>query len=78
MPSPGAAAVAVLALLRAYKILISPLFAGCCRFQPSCADYMSEAVRSHGAGVGVYLGLRRLARCHPFGGFGIDPVPHKH
>jgi putative membrane protein insertion efficiency factor len=78
MPSPGAAAVAVLALLRTYKILISPLFAGCCRFQPSCADYMSEAVRSRGAAVGVYLGLRRLARCHPFGGFGIDPVPHKH
>jgi uncharacterized protein len=74
---PGAAAVAALALLRAYKILISPLFAGSCRFQPSCSDYMSEAVRTHGACVGIYLGLRRLVRCHPFGGFGIDPVPHK-
>jgi putative membrane protein insertion efficiency factor len=77
MPSPGAAGAAVLALLRAYKILISPLFAGCCRFQPSCSDYMSEAVLAHGARVGIYLGLRRLIRCHPFGGFGIDPVPHK-
>jgi putative membrane protein insertion efficiency factor len=78
MPSPGVAVAAVLALLRAYKVLISPLFAGCCRFQPSCSDYMSEAVRAHGASVGIYLGLRRLVRCHPFGGFGIDPVPHKH
>jgi putative component of membrane protein insertase Oxa1/YidC/SpoIIIJ protein YidD len=39
---------------------------------------MSDAIRSHGAPIGIYLGLRRLARCHPLGGFGIDPVPHKH
>jgi putative membrane protein insertion efficiency factor len=78
MPSPGPAGAVVLALLRAYKILISPLFAGSCRFQPSCSDYMSDAIRSHGAPIGIYLGLRRLARCHPLGGFGIDPVPHKH
>lgn len=78
MPLPGVAGAAVLALLRTYKILISPLFAGCCRYQPSCSDYMSEAVRAHGACVGICLGLRRLVRCHPFGGFGIDPVPHKH
>jgi putative membrane protein insertion efficiency factor len=65
----------VLALLRAYKLLISPLFTGCCRYQPSCADYMAEAVRVHGAARGVWLGLARLARCHPFGGHGFDPVP---
>jgi putative membrane protein insertion efficiency factor len=65
----------VLALLRAYKLLISPFFAGSCRFYPSCADYMKEAVLIHGAGRGVWLGLRRLARCHPFGGHGVDPVP---
>ena len=65
----------VLAALRAYKILISPLFTGCCRYQPSCADYMAEAVSVHGALKGVAFGLRRLSRCHPFGGHGLDPVP---
>lgn len=70
-------AAAVLALLRAYKVLLSPLFAGSCRFQPSCADYMTEAVRRHGAARGVWLGVRRLSRCHPLGGHGLDPVPHR-
>jgi putative membrane protein insertion efficiency factor len=73
----GPAAAVVLGLLRAYKILLSPLFTGSCRFQPSCADYMAEAVRRHGAARGVWLGARRLARCHPFGGHGLDPVPHR-
>jgi putative membrane protein insertion efficiency factor len=69
-------AAAVLLLLRAYKLLISPLiFAGTCRFTPSCSDYMSDAVRTHGAARGVWLGLRRLGRCHPLGGHGFDPVP---
>lgn len=74
---PGVAAVGVLALLSAYKLLLSPLCAGSCRFQPSCADYMADAVHAHGARRGVLLGLRRLARCHPFGGHGFDPVPEK-
>ncbi len=65
----------VLALLRGYKILISPLFTGCCRFEPSCSDYMSEAVTLHGATRGVWLGIRRLVRCLPFRGHGFDPVP---
>jgi len=72
-----AAAALVLSLLRVYKILLSPLFTGSCRFQPSCSDYMAEAVRTHGAVRGVLKGLRRLARCHPFGGHGIDPVPNR-
>jgi hypothetical protein len=72
---PGAGAVAVLALLSAYKVLLSPLFVGSCRFEPSCADYMAGAVRAHGAARGSWLGLRRLARCHPFGSHGFDPVP---
>ena len=65
----------VLGLLRGYKILISLLFTGSCRFQPSCADYMSEAVRLHGVGRGAWLGIVRLTRCRPFGGHGYDPVP---
>ena len=73
----GAAALLVLALIRAYKLLISPLFTGSCRFYPSCADYMSEAIHLHGAVTGVWLGTRRLARCHPFGSHGFDPVPRR-
>jgi putative membrane protein insertion efficiency factor len=69
------AARIVLVLLKGYKILISPLFTGSCRFQPSCADYMAEAVRLHGVRRGVWLGVVRLTRCRPFGGHGYDPVP---
>ncbi|HEV8316542.1 MAG TPA: membrane protein insertion efficiency factor YidD [Vicinamibacterales bacterium] len=72
--APTVAAHVVVALISAYKVLLSPLFAGSCRFEPSCSAYMVEAVRSHGALKGIGLGLRRLARCHPFGGYGFDPV----
>lgn len=72
--APRVAAHVVVALISAYKVLLSPLFAGSCRFEPSCSAYMVEAVRSHGALKGIGLGLRRLARCHPFGGYGFDPV----
>jgi putative membrane protein insertion efficiency factor len=71
----GLAAGVALALLRAYKLLISPLFTGSCRFSPSCSNYMAEAITTHGLATGVWLGVRRLARCHPFGGHGFDPVP---
>jgi uncharacterized protein len=64
-----------LVLLRAYKLLLSPLFTGACRFHPSCSTYMAEAVRTHGAAEGLWLGVRRLARCHPLGSSGFDPVP---
>src|SRR5687768_5664749 len=73
----------VLGLLAAYKSLLSPLFAGSCRFEPSCSEYMSQAVRTHGALRGTWLGLRRLARCRPYGPHGVDPCPpvnrtHRH
>jgi hypothetical protein len=74
-PRVSLAAAIVLALLRAYKVLISPLFTGCCRFYPSCADYTREAVSSLGAFRGLWLGVRRVVRCHPWGGHGFDPVP---
>jgi len=64
-----------LGALRAYKLLISPLFTGACRFHPSCSTYMADAIRTHGVIEGVWLGIRRLARCHPLGSSGFDPVP---
>jgi uncharacterized protein len=67
--------VTALALLRAYKVLISPLFTGCCRFEPSCSDYMAESIRVHGLLAGTWRGAKRLSRCRPFGGHGFDPVP---
>ena len=65
----------LLALLTGYKILLSPLFAGSCRFLPSCSDYAREAVVRHGAVKGAWLAARRLSRCHPLGSSGLDPVP---
>lgn len=65
----------VLALLRVYKVLVSPLFAGSCRYLPSCSDYAREAVERYGAARGSWLAARRLARCHPLGSSGFDPVP---
>jgi putative membrane protein insertion efficiency factor len=73
----NAAARVVLVLLKFYKTLVSPLFAGSCRYLPSCSDYMAEAVERHGAAAGIALGLRRLATCHPLGGSGLDPVPQR-
>ena len=66
-----------LSLIRAYKLLISPYFAGSCRFLPSCSDYAAEAVARYGLGRGSWLAAKRLARCHPFCAAGCDPVPGK-
>jgi putative membrane protein insertion efficiency factor len=74
MPA-GYAVAAALGLLRTYKLLISPYFAGSCRFLPSCADYTREAIERHGVARGVWLGLKRLSRCHPLCQGGHDPVP---
>jgi len=65
----------LIALVRAYQVVLSPLFGDCCRFHPSCSRYMVEALETHGAVKGLLLGLWRLLRCHPFGAHGYDPVP---
>ena len=62
-------------LVRAYQVVLSPLFTGCRRFEPSCSNYMIEALQTHGVVKGLYLGMMRLLRCHPFGKSGYDPVP---
>jgi uncharacterized protein len=62
-------------MIRCYQLFISPLFLPSCRYLPSCSDYAAEAIGRHGALAGLGLALRRLARCHPWGGSGYDPVP---
>ncbi|MCU1293464.1 MAG: DUF37-containing protein [Bryobacterales bacterium] len=61
-------------LLKGYKFAISPLLPSACRFRPTCSEYMMDAIAKHGAPRGVWLGLRRLGRCHPFHEGGYDPV----
>jgi putative membrane protein insertion efficiency factor len=62
-------------VIRAYKVLVSPYFAGSCRFLPTCADYAAEALARHGVVRGTWLTAKRLARCHPLCAAGHDPVP---
>lgn len=65
----------LVAVIRLYQAVLAPLFRGACRFEPSCSRYGIEAISTHGSLRGSWLTLRRLARCHPFGGAGFDPVP---
>ncbi|HSM08823.1 MAG TPA: membrane protein insertion efficiency factor YidD [Gemmatimonadota bacterium] len=66
---------ALLGLIRFYRAAISPLLPPACRYEPTCSEYARVAIERYGAGRGSWLALRRLARCHPFGGSGWDPVP---
>ena len=74
-------AIAIIAApIRAYRALLSPLLPNVCRFTPSCSVYALEALHRHGPVRGLWLTIRRLARCHPItwlgGSSGFDPVPH--
>jgi putative membrane protein insertion efficiency factor len=69
------AARAAVAPIRAYQRLISPLLGQRCRFHPSCSAYAADAILRHGVIRGVYLGIRRLLRCHPWNPGGVDRVP---
>jgi putative membrane protein insertion efficiency factor len=62
-------------MIRFYQAAISPLLPASCRYRPSCSRYALRAIELHGAGRGGWLALRRILRCHPFGGRGWDPVP---
>jgi uncharacterized protein len=71
----GMVSASMRAAVRIYQLLVSPLLRPSCRFLPTCSDYAIEALAQHGSVRGSGLALRRLARCHPWGGSGYDPVP---
>lgn len=64
-----------LKLIRFYQHYISPLTPPACRYTPTCSQYTYEAIQKYGAIKGCWLGLKRICRCHPWGGSGYDPVP---
>ncbi len=65
----------LIGLVKGYRFLLSPWLGSACRFTPTCSAYSLEALERHGAAVGSYLTVARLARCHPWCDGGIDPVP---
>lgn len=74
LPSPFSVRLA-LVTIRGYQLLIRPLLTGSCRYLPTCSEYAAEAIVTYGALRGGWMGLKRVCRCHPFGGAGLDPVP---
>jgi putative membrane protein insertion efficiency factor len=75
MTTAGPVSWVLIGLIKAYRLGISPWFGTACRFTPGCSSYTQEAIHVHGPFRGVWLGARRIARCHPWGGSGYDPVP---
>ncbi len=73
--STGFAARVLLVLITGYRRFVSPLLGPRCRFYPSCSEYTAVAIGRHGAPRGLWLGVRRISRCHPWNPGGVDPVP---
>jgi putative membrane protein insertion efficiency factor len=71
----------LISLIRFYKKFVSPLFQGFlgggCRFTPTCSEYTIDALEKYGAFKGLFMGVIRISKCHPWGGSGYDPVPEK-
>lgn len=65
-------------LVRGYQLGLSPYLPLACRFQPTCSQYALDALQIHGGLKGAWLAIKRIGRCHPWGGHGFDPVPGKH
>jgi len=68
-------AVPFLIIVRGYQLLISPMFPSSCRYTPTCSSYTFEALTKYGLFKGGWLGIKRISRCHPWGGSGYDPLP---
>jgi putative membrane protein insertion efficiency factor len=75
MTGAGLLKAILLAIIRVYQVVISPLLGPRCRFYPSCSAYAFEAIQRHGAARGTVLAIRRILRCHPLNPGGYDPVP---
>ena len=69
--------IILIKLIRVYQVALSPWLGKNCRYQPTCSQYMLEALKVYGLYKGVFLGIKRILSCHPWGGSGYDPVPHK-
>jgi uncharacterized protein len=67
----------LLLLIRFYQLTLSSVMGRSCRFLPTCSDYATEAIQVHGSGRGSVMAMKRICRCHPWGGEGFDPVPPK-
>lgn len=65
----------LIGLVRVYQAIVSPHLPNACRYTPTCSQYAIESIRKYGAIRGGWLGLKRISRCHPWGGHGYDPVP---
>lgn len=61
--------------VKVYQWVLSPILPNSCRYTPTCSHYMVEAIKKHGPVKGLFLGIKRISRCHPWGGHGHDPVP---
>lgn len=74
-PKPSIGARVLRGVIRAYQLFLSPVLGNNCRYDPTCSAYAMEAMAIHGALRGSWLAVRRILRCHPWGGHGHDPVP---
>ena len=68
-------ATIMIGAIQVYRWTLSPIIGRFCRFQPTCSIYTLDAIKLHGPWAGGWLGVKRICRCHPAGGFGFDPVP---
>ena len=69
--------ILIIFIIKTYQFFLSPILKANCRYLPTCSEYSINALKEYGLGKGVYYSLKRILKCHPFGGHGYDPVPKK-